>query len=36
MIGHIRDQFTIPLGIEVKIDTQLGTILMLENAVISR
>jgi muramoyltetrapeptide carboxypeptidase len=34
MIGHIRDQFTIPLGIEVKIDTQPGTILMLENAVI--
>ncbi len=36
MIGHIRDQFTIPLGIEVKIDAEHGTILMLENAVIQQ
>ncbi len=34
MIGHIRDQFTIPLGIEVEIDTEQGTIKMLENAVV--
>ncbi|WP_254174115.1 S66 peptidase family protein [Planktothrix pseudagardhii] len=34
MIGHIRDQFTVPLGIKVEIDTTQGTIAMLENAVI--
>ncbi|MBE9143017.1 S66 peptidase family protein [Planktothrix mougeotii] len=34
MMGHIRDQFTVPLGIEVEIDTKQGTIAMLENAVI--
>jgi muramoyltetrapeptide carboxypeptidase len=33
-MGHIRDQFTIPLGIEVKIDAEQGTIIMLEKAVI--
>lgn len=33
MIGHIRDQFTVPLGVEVEIDSQQGTILMLESAV---
>ncbi|CAD5951091.1 putative murein peptide carboxypeptidase [Planktothrix tepida] len=33
MMGHIRDQFTVPLGIEVEIDTKQGTIAMLENAV---
>ncbi|MFM6456016.1 MAG: hypothetical protein ACKPH7_29870 [Planktothrix sp.] len=35
MIGHIREQFTLPLGIEVEIDTQKGTIRMLETAVVS-
>lgn len=34
MIGHIRDQFTVPLGIPVKIDTSQSSITMLENAVI--
>ncbi|MBD2483668.1 LD-carboxypeptidase [Planktothrix sp. FACHB-1365] len=34
MMGHIRDQFTVPLGVKVEIDTGKGTITMLENAVI--
>ncbi|VXD21676.1 conserved exported hypothetical protein [Planktothrix serta PCC 8927] len=34
MMGHIRDQFTIPLGIDVKINAEQGTIIMLENAVV--
>lgn len=34
MIGHIRDQFTVPLGVEVEIDANLGRIKMLESAVI--
>lgn len=33
MIGHIRHQFIIPVGIEVEIDAQQGTIKMLESAV---
>jgi muramoyltetrapeptide carboxypeptidase len=33
MIGHIEEQFTIPLGIPVEIDATAGTILMLEPAV---
>ena len=34
MIGHIRDKFTLPLGIEVEIDADQGVIKMLESAVI--
>ena len=34
MIGHIRNQFTIPIGLEVEIDANSGTIQMLETAVI--
>ncbi len=34
MIGHIRNQFTIPIGVEVEIDANSGTIQMLEAAVI--
>ncbi|MEB3279845.1 MAG: LD-carboxypeptidase [Lyngbya sp.] len=34
MIGHIRNQFTVPLGVEVEIDAKLGMIKMLESAVI--
>ncbi len=34
MIGHIRNQFTVPLGVEVEIDASLGRIKMLETAVI--
>ncbi|HBE17293.1 MAG TPA: LD-carboxypeptidase [Cyanobacteria bacterium UBA11149] len=34
MIGHIPDKFTLPLGVEVEIDADLGTIQMLESAVI--
>lgn len=34
MIGHIRDQFTIPLGVDVEIDATQGTIRMLESAVL--
>jgi muramoyltetrapeptide carboxypeptidase len=33
MIGHIRDKFTVPLGVEVEIDASLGVIKMLEPAV---
>ena len=34
MIGHIDEQFTIPLGIDVEIDADAGSIRMLEPAVI--
>ena len=34
MIGHIKDKFTVPLGIEAEIDADLGTIRLLESAVI--
>ena len=34
MIGHIDQQFTIPLGIDVEIDADAGTIRMLEPAVV--
>lgn len=34
MIGHIRDKFTVPIGIEVEIDADRGTIRMLESAVV--
>ncbi|AFZ57215.1 LD-carboxypeptidase [Anabaena cylindrica FACHB-243] len=33
MIGHIKDKFTVPIGLEVEIDTDNGTIKMLEAAV---
>lgn len=33
MIGHIRDKFTLPIGIEVEIDANAGIIKMLEAAV---
>jgi muramoyltetrapeptide carboxypeptidase len=33
MIGHIKDKFTVPIGVEVEIDANLGTIRMLEAAV---
>ncbi|MEH2258173.1 S66 peptidase family protein [Nostoc sp.] len=33
MIGHIKDKFTLPIGVKVEIDTELGTIRMLEAAV---
>ena len=34
MIGHIQNNFTVPLGLEVEIDAERGTILMLEPAVL--
>jgi muramoyltetrapeptide carboxypeptidase len=34
MIGHIPDKFTMPIGVEVEIDTNYGGIKMLEAAVI--
>ena len=34
MIGHIPDKFTLPLGVEVEIDADLGAIRMLESAVV--
>lgn len=34
MIGHIDEQFTIPLGIDVEIDADRGEIRMLESAVL--
>ena len=33
MIGHIRDKFTLPIGIQVEIDANTGIIKMLEAAV---
>lgn len=33
-IGHIADQFTLPLGVEVEIDADFGSIKMLESAVL--
>ncbi len=33
MIGHIRNKFTLPIGIEVEINAEKGTIQMLESAV---
>jgi muramoyltetrapeptide carboxypeptidase len=33
MIGHIKDKFTLPVGVEVEIDAVAGTIRMLEKAV---
>ncbi|MDX1740488.1 MAG: LD-carboxypeptidase, partial [Rhodothermales bacterium] len=34
MIGHIRDKFTVPLGVEAEIDADGGTIELLESAVV--
>ncbi|WP_017655752.1 S66 peptidase family protein [Fortiea contorta] len=34
MIGHIKDKFTVPVGAEVEIDAQSGTIQMLASATI--
>lgn len=34
MIGHIDEQFTIPLGIDVEIDADAGSITMLESGVV--
>jgi muramoyltetrapeptide carboxypeptidase len=34
MIGHIDKQFTVPLGIDVEMDADAGTIRMLESAVL--
>lgn len=33
MIGHIRDKFTLPIGVNVEIDASAGTLKMLESAV---
>jgi muramoyltetrapeptide carboxypeptidase len=33
MIGHIKDKFTLPIGVEVEINAELGTIRMSEAAV---
>jgi muramoyltetrapeptide carboxypeptidase len=33
MVGHIRDKFTLPIGLEVEIDANSGTIKLLESAV---
>ena len=33
MVGHIREQFTLPIGQEVEIDADSGTIKLLESAV---
>jgi muramoyltetrapeptide carboxypeptidase len=32
-IGHIRDQFTIPVGIRATLDTERQTVTLLEPAV---
>jgi muramoyltetrapeptide carboxypeptidase len=34
MIGHIKDKFTVPVGLEVEIDAHQGTIHLLESAVV--
>jgi muramoyltetrapeptide carboxypeptidase len=33
MVGHIRDQFTLPIGLQVEIDADSGIIKLLESAV---
>jgi len=33
MIGHVDRQFTLPIGVQVELDADAGTITMLENAV---
>jgi muramoyltetrapeptide carboxypeptidase len=33
MIGHIKDKFTLPVGVEVEIDASTGVVRMLESAV---
>ena len=33
MVGHIKDKFTMPVGVDVEIDADMGTITMLEGAV---
>jgi len=33
-IGHVEKQFTIPVGLEVEIDAEQGSIQMLEPAVL--
>ncbi|MGB6033553.1 MAG: LD-carboxypeptidase, partial [Bacteroidota bacterium] len=33
MIGHIKDKFTVPIGIEAEVDADVGTIRLLESAV---
>jgi len=33
MIGHIKDKFTVPIGIEAEVDADAGTIRLLESAV---
>ena len=33
-LGHVRHNFTVPLGVEVEVDAERGTILMLEPAVL--
>ena len=33
MIGHVKDKFTVPVGIFVEIDASAGTIKMLEYAI---
>ena len=33
MIGHVESQFTLPIGVEVEVDAERGTIRMLEPAV---
>lgn len=34
MIGHVNRQFTLPLGVQVELDADAGTITMLESAVV--
>ena len=34
MIGHIKDKFTVPLGVAAEIDAERGTIRLLESAVL--
>jgi muramoyltetrapeptide carboxypeptidase len=34
MFGHIGKQFTLPVGVQVELDADAGTITMLESAVI--
>jgi len=34
MLGHISKQFTLPLGVEVELDADAGTLRMLESAVV--
>jgi muramoyltetrapeptide carboxypeptidase len=34
MIGHVRDQTVVPIGVQAKLDAEAGTLQLLEAAVV--